>query len=401
MYTRLHPEFADSAAARTARDIIGSCVHCGFCNATCPTYLELGDERDGPRGRIYLIRQILEKGAATAATRQHLDRCLTCRACETTCPSGVRYGALVDFGREAIEQRTRRPPGQRLKRWLIRQVVPYPRRFGALLRLGQLFGPLLPAALRARVPPRQSPGRVGAGRHSRRVVLLDGCAQSAATPATNAAASRVLDRLGITAVAVGGAGCCGAVSYHLSAHREARAFIRRNIDALRPALRGGAEHIVSTASGCGVMLKDYGEIMADDPDYADAAREVADKVVDLSELLAGEDLSALGAADEEPVALHCPCTLSHGLGLGETLRAVLQDAGVRLAETRDDHLCCGSAGTYSILQPGMSTTLLERKLDALTPGAPNRIATANIGCQMHLATRSTVPVQHWIELLDR
>ena len=401
MHTRLHPTFADSPAAQRARAIVANCVHCGFCNATCPTYLELGDERDGPRGRIYLIRQMLETGDVTEKSRRHLDRCLTCRACETTCPSGVEYTRLADYGREVMERRIGRRPFSRIQRRALRLVVPHRRRFEMLLKLGQLVRPLVPRRFRERIPEKQPRAPAPAAGHARRVVLLDGCAQSAATPRTNDAAKRVLDRLGITALTLPRVGCCGAVSYHLSEHDEARRFIRRNIDALLPAIDAGAEQIVSSASGCGVMLKDYGDVMADDPGYAEAARRVSEMTVDLCELLAREDLSPLAASATEPVALHCPCTLQHGLGLGSTLRDVLQRCGVRLAPTGDDHLCCGSAGTYSILQPELSQQLLAKKLQALGKGAPARIVTANVGCQLHLATKATVPVAHWIELLDR
>jgi len=400
MKTDLHANFAGLPAAQAARAIIGKCVHCGFCNATCPTYLELGDERDGPRGRIYLIRQLLETGQASANTRRHLDRCLTCRACETTCPSGVEYGRLVDFGREVLERQSERTALDRLTRRMLRLVVPHRRRFGALLRLGQALRPVLPGAVRLKVPAYQERRTPRPGAHQRRVVLLDGCAQSAATPATNDAAARVLDRLGIAAVRVSGVGCCGAVSYHLSAHEEARQHIRRNIDALVPAIDAGVEHIVSSASGCGVMLQDYGDIMRDDPDYAAAAARVSALVVDLCEVLHGEDLEPLRRSGAAPVALHVPCTLTHGLGLADQLRDVLKRCGLQLTETRDDHLCCGSAGTYSVLQPEMSGQLLENKLAALTLGQPSCIVTANVGCQLHLATRAAVPVRHWIELLD-
>jgi len=397
----LHPKFADAAGASAAEKILRSCVHCGFCNATCPTYLELGDERDGPRGRIYLIKHLLESGSASEKSQRHLDRCLTCRACETTCPSGVEYGRLADFGREILEGQIDRPLQDRLLRRMLRLIVPYRRRFGAFLRVGQAVRFLLPANLRAKIPAPQHQRPAQAGKHQRRILLLDGCAQSVATPNTNHAATRVLDRLGISAQRVPDAGCCGALSYHLSAHEEARDFIRRNIDALMPGIQAGAEHIVSTASGCGVMLKDYADIMADDPAYADGAKQVSRLSLDLCELLSREDLSALGATGREPVALHCPCTLTHGLGASDTLRDVLQRAGIELTPTQDDHLCCGSAGSYSILQADMSKRLLEKKLSALGIGNPRAVVTANVGCQLHLATKSAVPVSHWIELLDR
>lgn len=401
MQTNLHPRFADNPGAQTVESILRSCVHCGFCNATCPTYLELGDERDGPRGRIYLIKHLLESGNASEKSRLHLDRCLTCRACETTCPSGVEYGRLADFGREVLERQTKRPLAERLQRRLLRLIVPYRNRFGTLLRMGQGFRFLLPQTLKAKVPTRQKRRPVKVARHERRVLLLDACAQAAATPNTNDAATRVLDRLGITAQRVPESGCCGALSFHLSEHDEAQRFIKHNIDALLPLLESGAECVVSTASGCGVMLKDYGQIMAHDPEYAEAARKVSEKSVDLCELLATEDLSVLDRANDDPVALHCPCTLTHGQGLSATLRDVLERAGIRLARTQDDHLCCGSAGSYSILQPDISKRLLENKIKALSVDNPTEIVTANIGCQLQLATRSSVEVSHWIELLDR
>ncbi|MFC1796570.1 glycolate oxidase subunit GlcF [Pseudomonadota bacterium] len=407
MYTRLHPDIENRPGARDAVSILGNCVHCGFCNATCPTYLELGDERDGPRGRIYLIKNLLETGGASDKTRQHLDRCLTCRACETTCPSGVKYASLADFGRELLEEQLQRPFSERLQRRLLRLVVPYRRRFGVFLRAGQALRFLMPGKLRAKIPGRQRRGSVKPATkaapktisHARMVVLLDGCVQSAATPATNQAAVRVLDRLNISALNVSETGCCGALSYHLGEHEEARSFIRKNIDALMSAIESGAERIISSASGCTVMLKDYAKIMADDPDYAQAASRISELTLDLSEALSREDLSALAGTDQTPTALHCPCTLTHGLGLDEQLRDVLQRSGVQLTDTRDDHLCCGSAGTYSILQPEMSQTLLDNKISALTMDKPDRIVTANVGCQLHLAAKSEVAVSHWIELL--
>lgn len=399
MQTKIHPDLAGLHEVQLADSILRSCVHCGFCNATCPTYQELGDERDGPRGRIYLVKQMLETGEATARTRQHLDRCLTCRSCETTCPSGVRYAMLADVGRQLIERQTRRPWFERAVRRTLRAIVPWPRRFGPLLRVGQWLRPVLPPILRSKVPRRQHPGPRPTSSHSRTVVLLGGCVQSVATPLTNAAATRVLNRLGITAVEPGGAGCCGAMSYHLSEHDEAKDFMRRNIDAWRPYLET-AEAFVSCASGCGAMLKDYAHILRGDPDYATPARRVSEKARDLSEVLQEEDLSSLEVSVQGRTALHCPCTLTHALHADGTLRTVLQRVGIELAATREDHLCCGSAGTYSILQPALSGRLLDRKLDVLTGDDPQRIVTANIGCQLHLGCKAEVPVQHWIELLD-
>lgn len=401
MQTNIHPKFEQRSDIDEAESILRSCVHCGFCNATCPTYQELGDERDGPRGRIYLIKQFLETGDISEASQTHLDRCLTCRSCETTCPSGVQYGRLIDIGRDAMEQQLDRPVPQKALRWALRKVLPYPARFTPLLRLGQVFKPLLPGRLKAKVPEYQKALPWPETIRPRRMLALAGCAQSAATPNTNASAARVLDRLGVSLVEAPKAGCCGAVSYHLAAHDEGLDFMRRNIDAWWPEIEAGAEAIVISASGCGAMVQDYGALLGDDPQYAEKAARVSALAKDLSEVLLQEDLSRLESAQSSvKTAVHCPCTQQHALKLNGTVRQILQQAGVPLAETQDDHLCCGSAGTYSILQPEMSQTLLGNKLQALTGDNPEQIVTANIGCQMHLATRSDVPVRHWIELLD-
>ncbi len=401
MKTHLHPRYRDTSECQEAEAIIRSCVHCGFCTATCPTYQELGDERDGPRGRIYLIKQLLEEGSATAKTRKHLDRCLSCRACETTCPSGVQYGRLVDIGRHRVERQQRRPMLERMLRWGLRQVLPYPKRFIFLLRLGQLLRPLLPVYVRSKIPLQQKPSPWPQTRQGRIMVALAGCAQPGATPNTNAAAARVLDKLGITLVEPPKAGCCGAMSYHLSEHEEALTFFRRNIDAWWPVVEGGAEAIVISASGCGTMVKDYGQLLAKDPAYAEKARAISAMTKDLSEIIGAEDLSALRLKDKgQKTAVHCPCSLQHGQQLPDSVDRILSDAGFNLAETKDRHLCCGSAGTYSLLQPKLSQQLLENKLRALTVDNPGRIVTANVGCQMHLATKADVPVQHWIEVID-
>jgi glycolate oxidase iron-sulfur subunit len=402
MHVDLHSTLAGNEAAREAADIIQSCVHCGFCNATCPTYQDLFDERDGPRGRIYLIKRLLESGDAGTATRKHLDRCLTCRACETTCPSGVQYGRLVDTGRLLVEQATDRPAGQKILRRLVRFLFPYPQRIRVLLGLGRFFRPVMPPALRRQVPPRQRVrDDTGSSTATRKMIVLGGCVQAVATPGTNAAARRVLRRFDIDLFEAQSAGCCGAVDYHLAAQQEGLEFVRRNIDAWWPHVAAGAEAIVTTASGCGVMVKDYGELLRDDPDYADKALRVSELAKDLVEVLENEDLSLLGnTADKLRTAVHCPCTLTHGQKLGESVPRILASAGIPLARTTEDHLCCGSAGTYSMLQPEISRRLLDRKLASLSIDAPQQIVTANIGCQLHLGTRSDVPVRHWIELLD-
>ncbi|HSM29426.1 MAG TPA: glycolate oxidase subunit GlcF [Woeseiaceae bacterium] len=403
MYLKLHDDFAENALAREAAEIIKSCVHCGFCNATCPTYQEFFDERDGPRGRIYLIRHMLESGRAGDATRLHLDRCLTCRACETTCPSGVRYGRAADIGREIIEERTQRPIADRLKRRFARMVFPYPARMRPLLAIGRLTRWLLPSSLREQIPARQT-SRAPLAAHPaarRRMILLRGCVQAAATPATNHAAQRVFRRLGIDLVEVASAGCCGAVNYHLADREGALRFVRHNIDAWWPHVETGAEAIVTTASGCGVMVKDYAEVLHDDPAYSAKAQRISELARDVSEVLQAEDLDVFRDATEKlATAVHCPCTLSHGQKRDGFIERILESAGIPLVATAEKHLCCGSAGTYSLFQPGISRRLLDRKLAALSVSGPEQIVTANIGCQLHLASRSDVPVRHWIELLD-
>lgn len=400
MQTSITPAVLDTPEGREADGILRSCVHCGFCTATCPTYQLLGDELDGPRGRIYLIKQMLEGQPVTRETQSHLDRCLTCRACETTCPSGVRYGRLADIGRAIAEQRIGRPFPERLFRRILRAVIPHTARFGALLRLGQALRPALPQALRAKIPERQAAGDWPAPRHARRMLVLAGCAQPSTTPRTNAAAARVLDRLGISLIVAPEAGCCGALSHHLSAEHEALDFMRRNIDAWWPHIEQGIEAIVMTASGCGVMVKDYGALLRDDPAYAQKAAQVSALTRDLGEVLAGENLDTLRMGGKRRIAFHAPCTLQHGQKLPGGIEGILTSLGFELTEVRDSHLCCGSAGSYSLLQPELSQRLRDNKLAALQAGAAELIATANVGCQLHLAGASGVPVVHWIELLD-
>lgn len=401
MQTNIHPEMAKLPEMNEAEDILRACVHCGFCTATCPTYQHFGDERDGPRGRIYLIKQLLETNEVTEKTQQHLDRCLTCRSCESTCPSGVKYGRLVDIGRGIVEEKLDRPLPDKTVRFLLRKILPYPKRFGFLLFWGQLFRPLLWGKLKAKVPPKKQASPWPANSHNRKMLALAGCAQSITTPNTNAATARVLDKLGITLVEAPEAGCCGAVDYHLAAHDDGLNAMRRNIDAWWPAIEAGAEAIVMTASGCGAMVKEYGELLAGDPVYADKAHKVTELTKDISEVLAQEDLSVLDIKTDTPTAYHCPCTLQHGQQLKGGVEEILEKAGVPLTKTKDKHLCCGSAGTYSILQAGTSQQLLDNKLNALMGDNPEQIVTANVGCQMHLETKASVPVKHWVELLDQ
>lgn len=401
MHTQIHPDFAGRTDAQQAADIIKACVHCGFCNATCPTYQELGDERDGPRGRIYLIKQFLEHGTATENTVKHLDRCLTCRACETTCPSGVQYGQLVDIGRHALEQQVKRAWHQRAIRSLLLQVLPFKRRFAALLALGQLFKPLLPKTLAREIPARQTPLPTPNTKHSRTMLVLGGCAQAVATPNTNQSASRVFDRLGISLINPESSGCCGAASYHLSAHEQARDLARSNIDAWWPAIEQGAEQLIISASGCGSMLKDYAELLKGDAEYSEKAATVSRMAKDMSEVLMAQDLASLNIGKStKRIAAHCPCSLQHGQQSPNAIDDLLGLFGVAVTRTKDKHLCCGSAGTYSVLQPAMSRTLLKNKVAALSLDTPDEIVTANVGCQMHLAAESKVPVRHWIELVD-
>jgi glycolate oxidase iron-sulfur subunit len=401
MQTALPEQIRNTSWGREADRILRACVHCGFCTATCPTYQLLGDELDGPRGRIYQIKQVLEGQPAGEHVRLHLDRCLTCRACETTCPSGVEYGRLLDIGRREVERQAPRPVLQRWQRRLLLGVLPHPRRFGPLLRLGRWMRPLLPAGLRGKVPAAQPAGRWPTARHPRRMLVLDGCVQPSAAPQIDAAAARVLDRLGISLAPAPGAGCCGAVAHHLNAEEQALATARRNIDAWLPALEQGAEALVVTASGCAVHLKEYAHLLRDDPAYADKAARVTAAIRDLVEVVEQEDLAALGRDDSnQPLAFHAPCTLQHGERLPGRVEALLQRLGFQLTVVPDAHLCCGSAGTYSILQPELSGQLRERKLAALHSGQPHRIATANIGCLLHLGEGAAAPVVHWVQLLD-
>ncbi|ADC61127.1 glycolate oxidase subunit GlcF [Allochromatium vinosum] len=401
MQTEILPEFLRTPEGREADAILRACVHCGFCTATCPTYQLLGDELDGPRGRIYQIKLVLEGQTPTRVTQTHLDRCLTCRACETTCPSGVRYARLVDIGRHIVEARVDRLWSQRWLRRLLVAVVPYPRRLAPLVRLGRLLRPLLPATLRAKVPQYQPAGHWPKPAGRRRMLALAGCVQSVAMPRTNAAAARLLACLGIDLVEVAEAGCCGAVAYHLDDREAGLAAMRRNIDAWWPEIESGAEAILVNASGCGAMVKEYGDLLAHDPNYAERAARIAALARDPVEVLGAEDLAALGTPGAgRRVAFHAPCSLQHGQQLKRVVEPILERLGFVVTAVPDAHLCCGSAGTYSITQPELSTRLRDNKVAALESDAPGIIATANIGCQLHLAGGARMPVVHWLELLD-
>lgn len=401
MQTRLAPEFSNNAAAKEAAAIVGRCVHCGFCTATCPTYQVLGDELDGPRGRIYLMQQMLEGGAVTDLTRVHLDRCLTCRACETTCPSGVEFGRLLDFGRTLVEDKAPRPTGSRILRRMITVFLTGPL-FRPTLRIGQLMRPLLPRRLRARVPRHNARGEWPATDHQRKVLLLGGCVHDALCAGVHPALARVLDRLGITLQRIPNAGCCGAIRQHLADPEGSKEDARRNIDAWWPHVEAGAEAVVVAASGCGTQVRDYGHLLRDDPRYGSRASRIARMVRDPAELLqpAATRLQSLIVPRAERVAFHAPCSLQNGLRLRGVTESLLRQFGAELLPVAEAPQCCGSAGTYSLLQPELSATLGRAKASALGASAPDRILSANVGCIVQLATYSQIPVQHWVEWLD-
>ncbi len=411
MQTQLAPPYQGTPEGRQAEEILRRCVHCGFCTATCPTYQLLGDELDGPRGRIYLIKQVLEGATPTAATQQHLDRCLTCRNCESTCPSGVQYGQLVEIGRQLVDAQVERPRAERAKRWLLKEGLTSPL-FAPAMKLGQALRPLVPAALRDKVPAKAPPQahRWPTRAHARKVLMLMGCVQPAMMPNINSATARVLDAAGIQTLVADGAGCCGAIRSHLNDHEGGLADMRRNIDAWWPLVEGlteagQVEAIVMNASGCGLTVKEYGQALAHDPAYRDKAARISALTRDLSELL--PDLlpalkSRLGSRrPDQRLAYHPPCTLQHGQRLRGGVEGALRELGfsVELAPC-DSHLCCGSAGTYSVLQPELSKQLRDRKLAALAPLQAQTIVSANIGCIQQLQSGSALPVRHWVELLD-
>lgn len=406
MQTQLSPEFKNTPAGDEAEAILRKCVHCGFCTATCPTYQVLGDELDGPRGRIYLMKQVLEGHAPTRRTQIHLDRCLTCRNCETTCPSGVDYGHLVEIGRQLVEDRVPRPGGERALRWLLKEGLTSPL-FAPAMKLGQAVRPLLPAALKDKVPAKPGPQahRWPAREHPRAVLLLAGCVQPAMLPNINSATARVLDAAGIQTLVAREAGCCGAIRLHLNDHAGGLEDMRRNIDAWWPLVSSGrVEAIVMNASGCGATVKDYGHALAHDPAYADKARRIAELTRDLGELLP-ELVPLLRERVQSrrftQLAFHPPCTLQHGQKVRGVIETQLAALGfdVKLAP-HESNLCCGSAGTYSVLQPEMAATLRDRKLAQLAPLQAQVIVSANVGCIQHLQSGTTTPVRHWVEVVD-
>jgi glycolate oxidase iron-sulfur subunit len=404
MQTTLAAQYQGTPEGLEAEEILRQCVHCGFCTATCPTYQLLGDELDGPRGRIYLIKQVLEGATPGPSTQLHLDRCLTCRSCETTCPSGVQYGRLLDIGRHLVDRQVQRPAAQRVARTLLQETLPRSWIFKPAMKAGQWLRPALPAALRSKVARPAPAGQWPRSSHPRKMLLLDGCVQPSMAPNINAAAARVLDALGIELVVAPKAGCCGAIRYHLNDQEGGLEDMRRNIDAWWPLVQAGAEAIVMTSSGCGATVKDYGHLLRHDAAYASKAARISELTKDVSEVLCGfqDALAARAKAGQaHKVAYHPPCTLQHGQQIRGKVEGLLRAAGVDVHLCADSHLCCGSSGTYSLLQPELSGQLRDRKLVALQATGADRIVSANVGCQSHLQAGTDTPVEHWVELLDR
>jgi glycolate oxidase iron-sulfur subunit len=409
MQTQLAPEYQNTPDGMAAEAILRKCVHCGFCTATCPTYQLLGDELDGPRGRIYLMKQVLEGQTPTRKTQLHLDRCTTCRNCESTCPSGVDYGHLLDIGRKLVDAKVSRPVGERAVRWALKEGIPSPF-FGPAMALGQMLRPLVPASLKSKVPPKQNAGAWPTRTHARKVLMLAGCAQPYMGPNINTSTARVLDAVGIQTVVAPKAGCCGAVKFHLNDQDGGRAEMRANIDAWWPHVQNGVEAIVMNASGCGSTVKDYGHILHDDPAYADKARRISELTKDLSELLPmiAEALQSSAPGLRERVAktaprlaFHPPCSLQHGQKLKGGVEQHLGALGFDIRTANNEsHLCCGSAGTFSVLHPKMAYELRDRKLGHLGELSSEVIVSANIGCITHLQSGTQTPVKHWVEVLD-
>ncbi|MFL9977833.1 glycolate oxidase subunit GlcF [Paraburkholderia graminis] len=403
MQTNLADFIRNTPDGDEADAILRNCVHCGFCTATCPTYQLLGDELDGPRGRIYLIKQMVEGAEVTRSTQVHLDRCLTCRNCETTCPSGVQYGKLVEIGRKITEEKVTRPLGQRLTRRLLASFVPNSALFTPTMRVGQHFRALLPRKLRDKVPARQRPLTWPSATHTRKMLMLAGCVQPSMMPNVNTATARVLDALGIETVIAPDAGCCGAIRLHLGYNDEALDDMRANIDAWWPHVEQGVEAIVMNASGCGATVKEYAHLLRDDPAYAEKARRIVELTRDIAEILPDfeEELVAVTRRRAiHTVAFHPPCTLQHGQKVRGTVEHLLTRLGLEVRLPADSHLCCGSAGTYSLTQPKLSYALRDQKLERLHAQEPQVIVSANVGCISHLQSGTSTPVAHWIELVE-
>ena len=401
MQTQLAEFIKETEDGKLADSILRSCVHCGFCNATCPTYLLLGDENDGPRGRIYLIKQLLEGKKVGEKTLKHLDRCLTCRNCETTCPSGVQYEKLLDIGRRIAEERITRDAASAKARKHLLKFLPYSGRFKLIFNVGRSFKFLLPKTTRKKIPEKRKIGDLPKRVHARKMLILDGCVQPALSPEINIATARVLDKLGITLIQKSKAGCCGAVSQHLAASDAAKDFMRKNIDAWWNTIEDGAEAIVITASGCGSMVKDYAHYLRNDPDYAEKAVKVSALCKDISEIIIKEPYQIFTRNNRKKITWHPPCSLQHGQKITGVVERILKDIGYELKPITDSHLCCGSAGTYSILQADIAEQLREQKLKQIHQQKPEIIVTANIGCQTYLQEKTATTVQHWIHLLDQ
>jgi len=401
MQTNIPLAILNTPEGKDANDILRSCVHCGFCTATCPTYQELGDELDGPRGRIYLIKDMLEGGEVTQTTQKHLDSCLTCRACETTCPSGVEFAYLAEIGKGMVESKVQRPFKQRLLRGLLVKVLPNRALFTSLLSVGRVFRPVLPSALQKKIPRAKKTRGYPTQEHLRKVLLIEGCVQPAMSPEIDVQTAYVLDGLGIQTVYTGQAQCCGAVENHLNAKAAGLNRVRANIDAWMPYIELGVEAILSTASACALEIKEYAHLLKNDPDYADKAKVISEKAKDIVQVLAQEDLAPFKITSPQRIAFHAPCTLQHGQKLNGSVEGILTELGYTVLPVQDGHLCCGSSGTYSVLQPEMSEILRDNKVNHLTTHQPEIIATANIGCLHHIQSGSEVPVTHWVSLLSK
>ena len=397
MQTKIKKDFLQSDNGQLADKILRSCVHCGFCTATCPTYQILGDELDGPRGRIYQIKQMLEGNEVTKETLTHLDRCLTCRACESTCPSGVEYGHLLEIGRNEVEKRVKRPLTQKLLRKIILSVLPYPKRFDFILKIGQFFRPILPQAIKKLVPEKNKLEILNLQTHSNKMLILDGCVQPSLSPEINHATRKVLNALDIELISFNG--CCGAIKQHLSDEENALITVKNNIDRLIVEFDNGIEGIVMTASGCGAMFKEYPHLLRNDDEYKEKAERIANKTFDLTEVINTEKLKEKLDLSQEKIAIHTPCTLQHAQKLPSNIENIFSSCGYTLTPIKDKHLCCGSAGTYSITQAKLSGQLRKQRLTGLMVGQPDLIVTANVGCLHHLDAGSSIPVRHWIEII--